>query len=73
VPKPGIVVEPGIVLGAVPPCGTGVVLGALGEPVVVPPMPDGRRAGSPRVTNFLWTFGPLRPGPRRGRNGHARE
>jgi hypothetical protein len=30
----------GIVLGAVPPCGTGVVVGALGEPLVVPPMPE---------------------------------
>jgi len=32
------VLKPGVVLGAVPPCGSGV--GALGEPVVVPPMPD---------------------------------
>ncbi len=32
-----IVLEPGIVLGAVPPCGSGVVVVPLDEP----PMPDG--------------------------------
>jgi hypothetical protein len=36
-----MVLEPGVELGAVPPCGTGVVAGVPGEPEVVSAIPDG--------------------------------
>jgi hypothetical protein len=35
-----MVLEPGVVLGAVPPWGTGVVVDVFGAPDVVPPIPD---------------------------------
>ena len=36
-----MVLEPGVGLGAVPPCGSGVVIGVLDDPDVEPPTPDG--------------------------------